>query len=229
MSLKVILLRYTPEPEKTIAIAARLCYSSADIESLNVDMNEKKAEALIEKLLEMGHLSPFEHASFTFGIQGVSRALTHQLVRHRIASYSQQSQRYVDSEDFHYITPPSVKAIPELEKKFVSIMEELNSYYKEFSRRVPYEDARYLLPNSAETRIIVTMNARELFHFFGLRCCNRAQWEIRDMAIEMLRILRHRFPIIFRNAGPPCLRGPCREGKLYCGKIEEVRKFFRNL
>ena len=180
-----------------------------------------------KKLVELGHFSPFEHVSFTFGIEGVSRALTHQLVRHRVASYSQQSQRYVDASDFSYITPPEIKKDKDAYEKFKKIMNGLNESYAELLKIAPKEDARYILPNAAETRIIVTMNARELLYFFRMRCCNRAQWEIREMAIEMLKLAKKAAPLIFEDAGPACVKGSCSEGKMTCGKATEVREFFK--
>ena len=159
----------------------------------------------------MGHHSVIEHAVFTFSVEGVSRALTHQLVRHRVASYSQQSQRYVSMKEPSYVTPHTVQDDPEALKVF-------EDTGKLESMGIPAEDARYLLPNGCTTNITITMNARELLHFFSLRCCNRAQWEIREMADRMLELCREVSPVIFRDAGPPCVRGPCPEGKLSCGK-----------
>jgi thymidylate synthase (FAD) len=170
-----------------------------------------------------------EHVSFTFGIEGISRALTHQLVRHRLASYSQQSQRYVKTEDFKYIVPYSIKNDKIALAKFEKIMQSLQEGYDELLKTVPKEDARYVLPNAVETKIIVTMNARELVYFFKLRGCKRAQWEIRNLAIEMLKLVKKVAPIMFKNSGPSCLKGPCTEGEMYCGKIDEVKEFFKKL
>ncbi len=224
--MNVTLLACTPHPEGVVYTAARLCYSSKGIQEL---LREEGAspKRLIEQLKASGHHSVLEHASFTFGIEGISRVTTHQLVRHRLASYSQRSQRYVSEEDLQYITPPSVAENREAMDLFQQVMERCKEAYGRLLRlNIPKEDARYLLPSAAETKIIVTMNARELLHFFSLRCCRRAQWEIRAVAKEMLRICRHVAPTIFHNAGPPCLRGPCPEGPLGCGKAEEVREEF---
>lgn len=224
--MEVKLLAYTPHPEGVVYNAARLCYSSKGIREL---MREEGAspKRLIEQIKASGHHSVLEHASFTFGIEGISRVTTHQLVRHRIASYSQKSQRYVAERDFQYVTPPSIKDSEEALELFHRVMEVCgDAYRKLLNMGIPKEDARYLLPSGCETKIIVTMNARELLHFFSLRCCRRAQWEIRNMAKEMLFLCRRVAPIIFYDAGPPCLRGPCPEGPFSCGKTQEVREEF---
>ncbi len=236
---KVVLLAYTPDPIGTVSTAARLCYSPLGINGIKKDMTTKRQKGLIEKLLKSGHLSPLEHATFTFAVEGISRACSHQLVRHRIASYSQQSQRYVGMENgFEYIVPPSIESDPYLKERFISIMEKMQRFYNEavtilkekgIKDESAYEDARFVLPNATETKIIVTMNARELLHFFAQRCCMRAQWEIREMAIEMLKLVRILAPEIFINAGPPCLTGRCPEGEFSCGKTEGVRMMFKNL
>lgn len=229
--LNVVLLSYTENPEKTIARAGRLCYFKSDISDLEKEMTEKKVKELLTKLAKSGHLSAFEHSSFTFGIEGISRACSHQLVRHRIASYSQQSQRYVVfKENFDYITPKEIeknKLAREVFKDFIKISKE--TYDKLISLGIDKEDARYVLPNASETKIIVTMNARELLHFFSLRLCRRAQWEIREMAKLMLKRVRQVCPIIFENAGPDCIRTKCPEGEMSCGKSNEVKKELKNL
>lgn len=229
--LNVVLLSYTQDPEKTISKAGRLCYFKSEISDLEKEMTEKKSKELINKLAKSGHLSAFEHASFTFGIEGISRACSHQLVRHRIASYSQQSQRYVVfKENFNYITPTSIKKNKSAEKIFNDFIKlSKDTYDKLLSLGVDKEDARYVLPNAAETKIIVTMNARELLHFFSLRLCMRAQWEIRDLAKMMLKRVKVVCPNIFDNAGPECVRTHCPEGDMSCGKFKEVKKELKNL
>lgn len=228
--LNVKLLAYTTDPEKLTATAARLCYSNTDIDSLQEKMTEEKSKELLSKLAEMRHESPTEHAVFTFGIEGVSRALTHQLVRHRIASYSQQSQRYVNEENFSYIIPPKIKKDEKAKKKFEKIMNELNSAYKGLLQIADKEDARFILPNATETRIIVTMNARSLKNFFAQRCCERAQWEIRQLADEMLKLCRKAAPSLFNTIGPNCYHlGYCTEGKMTCGKPNEIKEKYKNL
>lgn len=241
--LKVILLKHTPNPEETVAMAAKLCYSPSDIEELKKKIETKDQKAFVEKLMKIGHMSPIEHASFTFAIEGISRACSHQLVRHRLASYSQQSQRYVSehreqkTEDrpqtFDYIIPPSILEDKEAKKVFESFMLEAQRTYDFLVKKLnekgikgesANQDARFVLPNAAETKIIVTMNARELLHFFRIRCCNRAQWEIRQMAEKMLKLVKKVSPVIFQKAGPGCLYAPCPEGEYTCGKIVEVRK-----
>ncbi len=236
--LKVILLRYTPEPEETVAMAAKLCYSPADVESLKSKIETKDQKAFVERLVKMGHMTPIEHPSFTFAIEGISRACSHQLVRHRLASYSQQSQRYVSEksgveETFDYIIPPSIAGDQEAKEVYEHFMIEAQKTYdlliaklnkKNIKGEAANQDARFVLPNAAETKIMVTMNARELLHFFRQRCCNRAQWEIRRMAEEMLRLVKNVAPTIFYKGGPACLHAPCPEGEYTCGKVEEVRK-----
>jgi thymidylate synthase (FAD) len=229
--MKVALLQYTPEPERTVALAARLCYSPADIDELQQKISTADIGSFLEKIMSLGHQSVLEHASFTFGIDGISRVTTHQLVRHRIASFSQQSQRYVShTQRFAAVVPPTISDRPELLARYEEQLAEMHRTYAEMVEAgIPAEDARYLLPNATETKIIVTMNARELLHFFELRCCERAQWEIRAMAVEMLKLARNAAPIIFRDAGPGCLSGPCPEGQFCCGKTTEVREFFKTI
>jgi thymidylate synthase (FAD) len=232
-ALNVVLLRHTPEPEEVVAMAAKLCYSPSGVEELKEKIEAKDQAAFVEKLASIGHLSPIEHVSFSFGIEGISRACSHQLVRHRMASFSQQSQRYVKEEQFDYVIPPSIKQDPALSREFEKFMAEAQENYTRVLKRLEelgykgeagQQDARYLLPNAAETKIVVTMNARELLHFFRVRCCNRAQWEIREMAGRMLALVKNVAPTIFAKAGPGCLHASCPEGKMTCGKIEEVRK-----
>ena len=216
--IKVKLLDYTPEPERVVAMAARLCYSAAGAEELAERLSEEKVREMVRKMVKIGHGSTLEHASFTFGIEGVSRVLTHQLVRHRIASYDQQSQRYVAAHGFQYITPPTIAERPEAKAKYEALMETIRGVYDELTEMgVPKEDARYVLANATETKILVTMNARSLMHFFNLRCCNRAQWEIREMAHRMLELAKPTAPFVFMDAGAPCIRGNCPEGKMTCG------------
>lgn len=235
--LRVVLLSHTPEPEKTVSAAARLCYSKVNIEDITVRTTRENQGAFLRKLTESGHLSPVEHASFSFAIEGISRACSHQLVRHRLASYSQQSQRYVNpGNSFNYIIPPSIKEDDELRICFEKAMEEARKAYiklnemlsmKGNSHEAAQEDARFVLPNAMETRIIMTMNARELLHFFSQRLCNRAQWEIRALALAMLKLVVPVAPSLFRKAGPHCIDGKCPEGAHTCGKSHEVRQFFQ--
>jgi len=232
--LKVLLLTHYAEPESTVAMAARLCYSPSDIEGLRDKVAKRDQRQFVERLMKMGHMSPIEHVSFTFAIEGISRACSHQLVRHRLASYSQQSQRYVSEvSGFDYVIPPSIKADPELKKEFIRAMKDAQAAYNNlvtklnergFAGEAANQDARFILPNAAETKIMVTMNARELLHFFRVRCCNRAQWEIRAMAELMLKRVKKAAPVIFEKAGPGCLYAPCPEGEYSCGKIQQVRK-----
>ena len=277
MSAKVTLLTYTPSPEQTVAMAAKLCYSKSDIETVRDGLTEEKTASFLDMLSSLGHQSPIEHASFTFGIEGISRACSHQLVRHRIASYSLQSQRYVDGSTFEYVTPPAIAENPELLEKYNKALElEAKAYVevrdalivqsikkyievndsvksmlgdlsgkrdsdiilefknidkKKFSsfEKLANEDARFILPNACTTKIICTFNARSLLNFFEHRCCNRAQWEIRDVAQQMLVLVKEVAPHIFSKAGPGCLYGNCPEGAMSCGRAKEMReKFCRN-
>ncbi len=251
---KVMLLSYTPEPEKTVAYAAKLCYSSSGIEELRDGLTEEKISSFVKMLADMGHESPIEHVSFTFGIEGISRSCTHQLVRHRLASYSQKSQRYVTEGAFQYIVPPHIAENPEALKLFEDTMAADQKAYDDLTEvlkkkhteaflkegmdeksacraaeKKAIEDARFVLPNACETKIVVTMNARTLMNFFHHRCCNRAQWEIKNVADLMLKEVSAVAPNLFRNAGPSCVAGGCPEGKMTCGKAAEMRKFYEEL
>ncbi|HEX9907084.1 MAG TPA: FAD-dependent thymidylate synthase [Thermoplasmata archaeon] len=216
--MKVSLLNHTKNPDRICAAAAQSCYSERGASELFETTTDEKARKMIKKVVGMGHLSVVEHAHFTFSVEGVSRSLTHQLVRHRIASYSQQSQRYVSMDKAEYVLPPSVSRNAETLRLYSKAMDGAWKTYRELSKMVPKEDARYILPNACHTNITITMNARELWHFFNLRCCRRAQWEIRMMAWKMLAEVKKVAPILFDNAGPGCLRGPCPEGEYACGK-----------
>jgi thymidylate synthase (FAD) len=226
----VQLLTHTPDPEAVVAAAARLCYSPSSIDQL-LEKSRVDRDDLLRKILSLGHTSVLEHANFTFGIEGISRACSHQLVRHRLASYAQQSQRYVShKERFAAVTPPSIEQRPELLQRYQSLLDEIHGVYRELiDAGVPAEDARFVLPNAAQTKLVLSMNARELLHFFNLRCCRRAQWEIRAMAKEMLRLLRPVAPLIFATAGPGCLQGACPEGAMSCGAIKAVRQEYADL
>ena len=229
--MNVTLLEHTPNPERTVSLAARLCYSPVSIGELREKLEAADIEKFLDKIMSLGHHSVLEHVSFTFGIEGISRVTTHQLVRHRIASFSQQSQRYVSHKDnFASILPDTIAENSEASRIFEDMAATVHKAYAQLVEMgIPPEDARYILPNSTETKIIMTMNARELLHFFELRCCERAQWEIRRMSVEMLRLVRRIAPVIFRTAGPGCVAGPCPEGQFCCGKTAEVREFFKNV
>jgi len=252
--MNVRLIEHTPNPDKVVAVAAKLCYSRAGVDDIEKKLTDEETEKFVQMLVDMRHESPLEHVSFTFAAEGISRACTHQLVRHRIASYSQQSQRYVKLEQFEYIVPPNISAVPEAEKKFKEAMEADQRTYNEIAdilfqkhydemvsggmddkkaksaaEKKAIEDARYVFPNACETKIVLTMNARTLLHFFNKRCCERAQWEIRDMADLMLAEAKKAAPFIFKNAGPGCVCGPCPEGAMSCGKAALIREKYRNL
>ena len=219
------LLSHSPDPERTVALAARLCYSARDVGDLNRGLSDEEVGSLLGKLRSMGHFSALEHAHFVFGVEGISRACSHQLVRHRIASYSQQSQRYVTLKEVRAVIPPEVEQRPKLAARFRAKLEDLWGFYAQMvDEGVPAEDARYLLPNACETKIVVSMNARELRHFFSLRLCRRAQWEIRALGMAMLRPVLRVAPRLFEGAGPGCVAGRCPEGAYSCGRSEEVRE-----
>lgn len=247
--MKVTLIAHTPDPEKTIAAAAKLCYSKSGVDDLLCGLDNEKAASFVEMLSEIGHESPIEHASFTFAIEGVSRALLAQITRHRIASYSVQSQRYVNKSEFEYIVPHEIEDIPEAKEEYLIAMKEAKAHYdsltdilqnhhykimvsdgldekeaKKKASKKAIEDARFVLPNSCDTKMVATFNARSLMNFFSHRCCNRAQWEIQELADKMLALCKEVAPNLFKYAGPPCVRGKCPEGKMSCGKIVEVRQ-----
>lgn len=226
----VKLIRYTEDPEAVVALAAKLCYSNRDLDDLTDNILAKDNSKFISRLMDMGHLSPVEHASFTFSIEGVSRALLAQITRHRVASFSVRSQRYVSESDFDYVIPPAIEALgDDAVKKFVEQMDTIGGWYREWQSKLgegekSNEDARFVLPNACETKMVVTMNARELIHFFGLRCCNRAQWEIRSVAWLMLAEVLKVAPSLFKDCGPGCLNGKCPEGEKSCGKRKEMQE-----
>ncbi len=251
---KVTLLAYTPQPEKTIASAAKLCYSSSTIETLREGLTDEKIESFVDMLAEIGHESPIEHASYTFGIEGVSRAFLAQITRHRIASYSVKSQRYVKEGAFEYVTPPEVELEGEALEVFKKSMSDAQAAYDKIAEiltekhktafmnegkdektaarlasKKAIEDARFVLPNACETKMVVTMNARSLLNFFRHRCCNRAQWEIQSVANQMLALVSEVSPTLFKKAGPPCLNGACPEGSMSCGKAKEIKEFYKEL
>ncbi|UCE46070.1 MAG: FAD-dependent thymidylate synthase [Methanobacteriota archaeon] len=222
--MKVTLINHTENPDRICAAAAQSCYSEKGASELFDATSNDRARNMIDKVVSMGHLSVVEHAHFTFSVEGVSRALTHQLVRHRIASYSQQSQRYVSMEKAEYVIPPKIADDEMAKAAFTKAMDEAWRVYRDLSKAVPKEDARYVLPNACHTNITLTMNARELWHLFRLRCCRRAQWEIRLMAWMMLAEAKRVAPILFSNAGPGCYRGACPEGDYSCGRPYDKAK-----
>jgi len=232
--LKVKLLRYTADAELLCGTAALTSTKSGSPSETLEKMNMVTAKRIIKRVTGYGHVSVIEHASFTFSIEGVSRAMTHQLVRHRIASFTQQSQRYVTYDTLEkYVTPPSITNNAEAQKIFDETLEKISETYQKLLKLgIKKEDARFILPNAAKTNIIVTMNARELRHFFNLRCCTRSQWEIREVAIEMLKQAKKTAPALFENAGPSCVElGYCPEGKIKppeCN-VEEIKKRFRSM
>ncbi len=208
--MDVQLVGVTPNPERLPALAAKLTHSNTTTDQLE-QSSDKELNAILDHVMKLGHTSVVEHTSFTFAISGVSRSLTHQLVRHRIASYAQQSQRYVNLETPCFITPPKIKKDKDMKKAYETVMKTIwDEYNKLLSMDIPAEDARYVLPNAACTNIMVTMNARSLLNFFELRCCLHAQWEIRMLANKMLKLVKQKAPRMFKDAGPPC------QSKKYC-------------
>ncbi|MDH5810877.1 MAG: FAD-dependent thymidylate synthase [Candidatus Methanomethylicaceae archaeon] len=224
--MKVTLLSFTPDPERVVAASARQCYSKFSATRALRDLTDADIQRLLKKVIESGHHSVLEHASFTFAIEGISRACSHQLVRHRIASYSQQSQRYVKLDEIDFIIPESINRDDKLRSEFYEALELCKTCYKKLLEEgVPAEDARYVLPQATPTKIVVTMNARSLMNFFELRCCLSAQWEIRRLAEEMLSLVKQVAPHIFENAGPFCVtRKVCPEKKYECPKWIELYK-----
>ena len=232
-----------------------MCYSSVSVDEIMTGLDEENSKKFVNMLSKLGHESPVEHVTFTFAIEGISRACLAQITRHRIASYSVQSQRYVKENKFNYVTPPAIEQNESLKKIYDDSMDYIHDayikvadvlkekYYNEFlekgeteksaqskAEKIAIEDARFLLPNACNTKMIMTMNARSLKHFFELRCCNRAQWEIRNVACEMLKLVKNVAPTLFCNSGPGCVcNGFCSEGKMTCGKIQEVQEYFKSL
>ena len=235
-------------------MAAKLCYSPVGVDEIAENLTEESINKFLNMLVSMGHESPIEHVTFTFGIEGISRSCSHQIVRHRIASFSQQSQRYVKLDQFEYIIPPEIEKNEKAKEIFIQSMNKCQEDYdklveilfekhyqdlldkglnekkaKSQAEKMSIEDARYVFPNACETKMVFTINARSLYNFFHHRCCERAQWEIRELATEMLKLVREVAPILFNNVGPNCLNGACPEGKMTCGKIQEVRQKFKTL
>lgn len=253
--MKITLISHTPDPEKLVAAAAKVCYSSSDIDRIFDNLNDHEAVApFIHMLVEMGHESPLEHISFTFGIEGVSRSLLAQITRHRIASFSVQSQRYVKENNFQHVTPPAISDNPAALERYEQAMDYCQAAYDELFtllyegycreyeksggkdpkmlkayEKTAMEDARFVLPNASCTKMMVTMNARSLLNFFSLRCCARAQWEIHAVGDEMLRLVKQVAPVVFEGAGPGCMEGSCPEGKMTCGRAIEVREKYNSL
>lgn len=234
VSLNVALLSCSSGREEIAAMAAKMCYSKATLAEMQEKISSTDQVAFLQNILETGHLSVVEHISFTFGIEGVSRVLLAQLTRHRIASFSVQSQRYVSYQNgFSYIIPPNIEALgPDAVQEYERQMSEMHRWYLSWQEQLTKgergnEDARFVLPNACETKLVLTMNVRELLHFFSLRCCNRAQWEIHQLADEMLKICKREAPVLFMNAGPGCVRAACPEGKKTCGQIKEVREKYK--
>lgn len=227
--MKVTLLTHTPEPEKIVAAAARCCYSNDDPDKLLDNMTDEKAAKFLQKLNDLGHQSPIEHVSFTFAISGVSRALLAQITRHRLASFSVRSQRYCGFNSSDFVKPPSI-ANSDVEDTFDEALSRCKSHYDSLiDSDIAKEDARMVLPNAAATSMVVTMNARELLHFFSLRCCTRAQWEIRNLANEMVKLVKKVAPNLFAKAGAACIQlGYCPEGQFSCGRAPSIDKLLES-
>jgi len=233
--MEVKLIAHTPDPDLVCAAAARTSRSSLPpaelFEKANSAGEREKALKLLRQIIKSGHISVTEHCSFTFSVSGVSRALTHELVRHRIASYTQQSQRYVKvSGADSFVIPFTVRGTKSAELFSKALAGIKETYEKLIEAGVPVEDARYILPNATKTTITITMNGRELLHFFSLRCCERAQWEIQELAERMVKECRKVAPVIFEKAGPSCVQlGTCPEGEFSCGKLKEMKEKYAKL
>lgn len=201
--MKVDLIRKTTFPNELCGEAAAICTDS------------KNTESALRHAMESGHTSVLEHAVYTFRVEGISRACLAQLTRHRIASFDVQSQRYVKLDEPDFVIPESILELesPVADEAINYIQDSLGIYKRLLAAGVPAEDARYVTPQAVPTKLIMTMNARELLHFFSLRTCNRAQWEIRELADKMLKLCKESTPIIFVNAGPGCVTGHCPEKK----------------
>lgn len=234
--MKVIMLAHTPNPGKLAAAAARLCYSKLTPSEVYDGLTDEKVRKLLTDIRASGHMSPFEHAVFTFGVSGLSRVASHQLVRHRVASFSQQSQRYVSMKENAVVVPQSIASDPERLRLYEEAASKATEYYNELVEMgVDKEDARFILPHGGNTNIIFTMNARELMHFFRLRLCRRAQWEIRELALKVLEQVLPVAPEIFVGTGPACMTdGKCPEpvgrgcGKP-CGKADTPKRMLEIL
>ena len=242
--VKVILISHTPEPEKVVAAAAKMCYSKSGPEDIMNNLTDENTEKFLNRLISMGHESPIEHITFTFGVEGVSRSLLAQLTRHRLASYSVKSQRYVEENHFSYVVPPEIENNAKAAEIYKNTMDNILNSYNELTeilydvhknnmdeksaRKKAIEDARFVLPNACETKLVMTFNARSLMNFFSERCCDRAQWEIRELADQMLKIVKNIAPTIFQIAGPKCVRGACPEGPMSCGKRKQMIEKYKN-
>ncbi|MBU6998286.1 MAG: FAD-dependent thymidylate synthase [Theionarchaea archaeon] len=224
--MNVELVAHTPDPDRLCAQAALVSKWPRPWSEFKDLWNDGTDLTHLTDAIEKGHISVIEHASFTFSLEGISRACSHQLVRHRLASYTQQSQRYVTVESLSFVTPPNIKENQEAAEKFrQNIHEGFELYQNLLGMKIPEEDARFILPNAAMTNIMVTMNARELLHFFALRCCERTQWELREVAWKMLSLVKGKAPLIFSKGGPSCVQsGSCPEKDLSCGKMREMEE-----
>lgn len=227
--MNVKLLTHTPEPERVVACAAKLCYSSkVDIDSLWESLDPEATNKFIKKIVELGHQSVLEHVTFTFAIEGVSRSLLSQISRHRVGvSLSVRSQRYCNEGNCDFIVPNSIASNKETLEFFNDYVDDIKCQYNYLQKiyGISNDDARALLPNATATRMIVTMNVRELLHFFNLRCCNRASNEIQMLAYKMLILCKEVSPLLFSKAGASCdTLGYCPEGHMCCGRKPTLDK-----
>lgn len=231
---KVSIIAHTLNPEMTVAKAGKLCYSPVGVEEIEKKLTDEEVDRFVNMLARIGHESPLEHSVFTFAVEGISRACSHQIVRHRLSSFSQQSQRYVNLKDtFIYITPPEIEVFDKVNKRYIESMNESFEAYVEISyllknryieegmkekdaEKKAIEDARYVLPNASETKMVFTMNARTLLNFIKHRDCERSQWEIREMTRLMVAELMKISPKLFSRCGASCRYGSCKEGQMSC-------------
>lgn len=215
-SLRVTLLEKSPDPTAMTATAARTCYSANAPDVIVQRWRERRDDMIktVDRVRAAGHHSTLEHNIYVFGVTGLSRAATHQLVRHRHLQFDQQSQRYLAFKDgqFPFVKPRRVSSLPEVSARFDELMQTIGAVYQAMlAAGIPGEDARFVLPNAAASQLVVSGNARAWYEFLTLRTCNMAQWEIREMAFQVLRILKREDPVLFKDAGATCVRGYCNE------------------
>ena len=215
-SVHVLLLEKSPHATAMTATAARTCYSANAPDAIVERWKSKPDDMIktVDRVRSAGHHSTLEHNIYIFGVTGLSRAATHQLVRHRHLQFDQQSQRYLAFKhgDFPYVKPKRISSLPHLSERFDGLMTEIGKLYGEMlAAGVPSEDSRFILPNAAASQLVVSGNARAWYEFLTLRTCNMAQWEIREMSFQVLRILKREDPVLFKDAGATCVRGYCNE------------------
>jgi len=227
--MRVTLLAHTPDPEHVVGSAAQTSFKDKPPTEIFAKTTTEKAQKVLKRVMGYGHVSVIEHATFTFAVEDISRVAEVQLVRHRIASYTIKSGRY-NKTHCDVVIPSSIAKNEQAKKKVNDFIEYNTKLIQELlDMGIPFEDARMLSPQGIKTNIVFTMNARELLHFFSLRCCRRAQWELRQLADDMLKEVKKVAPTIFENAGPNCVKlGYCPERELKpedCNIVEIKNKY----